>query len=88
MSETITWLTTSSNWSGPDGIPARLLEHIWYSALGVVIAALIALPAGLLIGHTGRGSLFASSSRTSGGRCPHSASSRSSSGCSRCPSGL
>jgi osmoprotectant transport system permease protein len=61
MSETITWLTTSSHWSGPDGIPARLLEHIWYSALGVGIAALIALPAGLLIGHTGRGSLFASS---------------------------
>jgi osmoprotectant transport system permease protein len=61
MSETITWLTTSSHWSGPDGIPARLFEHIWYSALGVGIAALIALPAGLLIGHTGRGSLFASS---------------------------
>jgi len=61
MSETITWLTTSSNWSGSDGIPARLLEHIWYCGLSVGIAALIALPIGLLIGHTGRGSLFASS---------------------------
>jgi osmoprotectant transport system permease protein len=59
MGETVSWLTDSANWSGPDGIPARLVEHIWYSALGVVIAAIIALPIGLLIGHTGRGSLFA-----------------------------
>jgi osmoprotectant transport system permease protein len=59
MGETIDWLTSSEQWSGPDGIPARLLEHIWYSALGVFVAALIALPAGLLIGHTGRGSLAA-----------------------------
>ena len=59
MGETVDWLTSSDNWSGPDGIPARLIEHIWYSALGVVVAALIALPLGLLIGHTGRGSLAA-----------------------------
>jgi osmoprotectant transport system permease protein len=59
MGETWSWLTSSEQWSGPDGIPARLLEHIWYSALGVAVAALIALPAGLLIGHTGRGSLAA-----------------------------
>ena len=61
MGETFDWLTSSEQWSGPDGIPARLVEHIWYSALGVVIAALIAFPAGLLIGHTGRGSLAANS---------------------------
>src|SRR5215208_1596047 len=61
MGETFDWLTSSEQWSGPAGIPARLVEHIWYSALGVVIAALIAFPAGLLIGHTGRGSLAANS---------------------------
>jgi osmoprotectant transport system permease protein len=59
VGETWSWLTSSEQWSGPDGIPARLVEHIWYSALGVVVAALIALPVGLLIGHTGRGSLAA-----------------------------
>jgi osmoprotectant transport system permease protein len=59
MGETVDWLTRSSVWAGPDGIPARLLEHVWYSGLSVLIAALIALPAGLLIGHTGRGSLAA-----------------------------
>jgi osmoprotectant transport system permease protein len=61
MGETWDWLTNSEQWSGDDGIPARLLEHIWYSALGVVVAALIAFPVGLLIGHTGRGSLAANS---------------------------
>jgi osmoprotectant transport system permease protein len=59
MGETLDWLTASEQWSGPDGIPARLLEHIWYSALGVFVAALIAFPLGLLIGHTGRGSFVA-----------------------------
>jgi osmoprotectant transport system permease protein len=49
------WLTASSHWSGGDGIPHRLLEHLGYSALSLVIAALIALPLGALVGHTGRG---------------------------------
>lgn len=61
MGETFDWLTDSANWSGDTGIPARLLEHVWYSALGVFLAALIALPLGLLIGHTGRGSFLAAS---------------------------
>ncbi|MEV0402680.1 ABC transporter permease [Actinoallomurus sp. NPDC050550] len=50
-----TWLTASANWSGGDGIPHRLLEHLGYSALALLIAALIALPLGALVGHTGRG---------------------------------
>jgi osmoprotectant transport system permease protein len=37
----------------------RLLEHLGYSSLALLVAALIALPVGLLIGHTGRGSLLA-----------------------------
>jgi osmoprotectant transport system permease protein len=59
MGETFDWLTAPEQWSGPDGIPARLLEHFWYSALAVALAALIALPIGLLIGHTGRGAFVA-----------------------------
>ena len=51
------WLTTAGHWSGSNGVPARLLEHVEYTALALVIAAVIALPAGVLIGHTGRGSL-------------------------------
>lgn len=49
------WLTEASHWSGGDGIPHRLLQHLEYSGLALLIAALIALPIGALIGHTGRG---------------------------------
>jgi osmoprotectant transport system permease protein len=49
------WLTASSHWSGADGIPHRLLEHLGYSLLALAIAAVIALPLGALVGHTGRG---------------------------------
>lgn len=46
-----------SHWSGPDGIPVRLLEHLEFSAAAFLVAALIAVPLGLFIGHTGRGAL-------------------------------
>lgn len=50
------WLADSANWAGPNGIPARLGEHVVLSAVALVIALVIALPAGLYVGHTGRGS--------------------------------
>jgi osmoprotectant transport system permease protein len=59
MGDALDWLLQPSVWSGSDGIPTRLLEHLEYSALAVLIAAFIALPLGLLIGHTGRGNLLA-----------------------------
>ena len=49
------WLTDPDHWSGPDGIPTRILEHLQYSVIALVIAVLIGLPIGLLIGHTGKG---------------------------------
>jgi osmoprotectant transport system permease protein len=59
MGEVLGWFTRAGMWSGPEGIPARLAEHVGYSGLAVLVAAVIALPLGLLIGHTGRGSLLA-----------------------------
>jgi osmoprotectant transport system permease protein len=53
------WLTTAGHWQGANGVPARLLEHLEYTALAMVIAAVIALPAGVAIGHTGRGGFAA-----------------------------
>ncbi|MEV6426053.1 ABC transporter permease [Streptomyces sp. NPDC051662] len=53
------WLVSSEQWTGPDGIGHRLTEHLQYSLIATVIAALIALPLGLLIGHTGRGAFLA-----------------------------
>lgn len=55
------WLTNPDNWTktfGTPGIPQRLAEHLQYTAVAVVIAALIAVPLGAYIGHTGRGGTF------------------------------
>jgi osmoprotectant transport system permease protein len=48
------WILDPTHWTGPDGIPTRLFEHLQYTALTVVIATLIAVTLGLYIGHTGR----------------------------------
>lgn len=49
------WLEDPANWSGPNAIPLRLLEHIAISGVSLLLAAAIALPVGLWIGHTRRG---------------------------------
>ncbi|BAJ31958.1 MULTISPECIES: ABC transporter permease subunit [Kitasatospora] len=41
--------------SGPDSIAHRVLEHLAFSAEALGLAALVALPLGLLIGYSGRG---------------------------------
>jgi osmoprotectant transport system permease protein len=48
------WFADAAHWSGPDGIPQRLLEHVQLSAESVAIGALIALPIGIALGHYGR----------------------------------
>ncbi|WP_377645488.1 ABC transporter permease [Oryzobacter terrae] len=50
----VSWFTDPANWSGEDGIPARLLEHLQYTLLSLLVAAVIAIPLGLWVGHTGR----------------------------------
>lgn len=49
------WLTFGPNWVGPEGIPVRIVEHLGYTGLAILIAAMIAVPIGLFVGHTGRG---------------------------------
>ncbi len=51
------YLGDGSHWSGPDGVPARVLEHLEYTFLALAFVCLIALPLGLFVGHTGRGSV-------------------------------
>lgn len=59
LTSLLEFLGDPDNWSGSRGIPVRVLEHLWYTALALGISAVIALPVGLLIGHTGRGAFFA-----------------------------
>jgi osmoprotectant transport system permease protein len=49
------WLNSSQQWHGAGGIPARILEQLAYSGASLLVAALIAVPLGVIIGHTGRG---------------------------------
>jgi osmoprotectant transport system permease protein len=47
------WITDAANWHGAGSIPHQLLAHLGYSALPLLIAAVIAIPAGVAIGHRG-----------------------------------
>jgi osmoprotectant transport system permease protein len=54
FTQVVEWFADPANWSGPTGIPARLAEHIEISAISVAISAVVALPIGMLIGHSRR----------------------------------
>jgi len=51
----LTWLVDGAHWKGGDGILRRVAEHMGYSVMALLIAAMIAIPLGLYIGHTGHG---------------------------------
>jgi osmoprotectant transport system permease protein len=49
------WLISAQNWHGANGIPERLLQHLVYTGIALGIALVIAVPAGLAMGHLRRG---------------------------------
>ncbi len=54
LAEAVQWFTDPAHWSGSDGIPTRLVEHVHLSAESVALGALVALPIGIALGHYGR----------------------------------
>ena len=52
------WLLATEQYAGPGSIPQRILEHLYYTGVAVAIAAVVAVPIGYFIGHTGRGGIF------------------------------
>jgi len=58
LRDALMWLGESEQWSGEGSLPQRVVEHLYYSGLAVVLAALIAIPAGYFVGHTSRGSTW------------------------------
>jgi osmoprotectant transport system permease protein len=50
-----TWLNDPLNWTNPDGILARTVEHLQISAAAVALAIVVAWPIGIWLGHLGRG---------------------------------
>ncbi|HEY5846499.1 MAG TPA: ABC transporter permease subunit [Microlunatus sp.] len=49
------YLQNPENWTETGGITDLLLQHLGYTAAAVAIGAVIGIPLGILIGHTGRG---------------------------------
>lgn len=58
LQQALNFIFTAANWSGPAGLTARIVEHLQYTAIAVVFSVLVAVPIGLLIGHTGRGTFL------------------------------
>ncbi len=52
--EVLDWLTAPAHWSGSNGIPVRLLEHLELSAVALALASAVAIPVGLYVGHARR----------------------------------
>ncbi len=64
------FFSDSAHWTGYDGIPTRVGEHIQYTLEALVLAAAIGLPVGLITGHTGRGGNALSLIATAGRALP------------------
>lgn len=58
LTEALSYIFTAANWGGPAGLTARILEHLQYTVIAVVFSVIIAVPLGMLIGHTGRGTFL------------------------------
>lgn len=54
LMDALAWLGEPTHWVGAASIPVRLLQHLGLTFGVVALAALIALPLGIMIGHTGR----------------------------------
>lgn len=55
FAEAIAYLLDPANWVGGGDLGMRVLEHLAFSGAVLLVAAAIGIPAGVLIGHTGRG---------------------------------
>ena len=58
LGDAITWLNDPLNWQGKTGVPYLTYEHLYISGAAVLIAAVVALPLALVLGHLGRGGGF------------------------------
>jgi osmoprotectant transport system permease protein len=55
----VRWILDPVHWQGADSVPTRLGEHVAISVASVAVALLVAVPAGLWVGHTRRFALLA-----------------------------
>ena len=53
--DTVSWLTNGANWTGANGIVDLTIDHLEVTGLSLLIAAAVALPLGIGIGHRRKG---------------------------------
>jgi osmoprotectant transport system permease protein len=58
LQQALSYIFTAANWGGPAGLGARIGEHLEYTVVAVLFSALVAVPIGMVIGHTGRGTFL------------------------------
>jgi osmoprotectant transport system permease protein len=58
LQQALSYIFTAANWGGPAGLAARIVEHLQYTVVAVLVSVLIAVPVGMIIGHTGRGTFL------------------------------
>jgi len=67
----LSYLLDPAHWDFSDGsIPMLIVSHLWYVLLSLAIGTVVALPIGLWIGHTGRGSFLAINAGNAGRSLP------------------
>jgi osmoprotectant transport system permease protein len=59
LGDVVRWFADPVHWHGVDGVPHRVLEHVELCALAMLVAVLLAVPAGVVLGHLRRGGLLA-----------------------------
>lgn len=55
----LAWLADPANWTGSAGIPVRTAQHLVITVASIAVAAAIAFPVALWLGHIGRGGALA-----------------------------
>jgi osmoprotectant transport system permease protein len=58
LGDAVVYLNDPFNWTNPTGILHLLGQHLRISAVATAVAALVAVPVGALLGHSGRGGGF------------------------------
>lgn len=59
VSQVVHWFAAPAQWQGSNGLIHRMAQHVYYMGVSTVLAAVIALPVGIGLGHWGRGGLLA-----------------------------
>jgi osmoprotectant transport system permease protein len=59
LGELVDYVTTGANWEGRNGISQAVVDHVRLSAFSVAVAAVVAMPVAVLLGHLRRGGVVA-----------------------------